>query len=108
MKTRLSCIFLTAGALLLPAATYAADTGGDTYAIQHFVDQSMITTKVKALMAKAKPSTLVNVSVATDKSGAVTLGGTAKTQTDKDKAESIARGVEGVKTVENNIQIKAN
>ncbi|HEY8069390.1 MAG TPA: BON domain-containing protein [Burkholderiales bacterium] len=108
MKARFASACLAAGALMLPAAAFAADSGDNTYAIQHFVDESLITTKIKALMAKAKPSTLVNVSVATDKSGAVTLGGTAKTGVDKNKAESIARSVDGVKTVENNIQIKAN
>jgi hyperosmotically inducible protein len=91
-----------ASALLLPAvAGYAAE--GKT---REFVKDSVITTKVKAEMAKEKPSTLVKVSVDTDKSGVVVLSGSAKTQADKDRAETLARGVKGVSTVENNIEIK--
>jgi hyperosmotically inducible protein len=55
---------------------------------------------------KEKPSTLTKVSVDTDKSGVVVLSGSAKTQADKDRAETVARGIKGVATVENNIEIK--
>ena len=77
-------------------------------AVREFVKDSAITVQVKAEMAKEKPSTLVKVSVETDKAGVVVLSGTAKTSADKARAESIARGVKGVATVENNIEIKAN
>lgn len=90
-----------AAALMLPAAGFAAD--GKT---REYVKDSVITTKIKAEMAKEKPSTLVKVSVDTDKTGVVVLSGTAKTQVDKDRAETVARGVKGVTTVENNIEIK--
>ncbi len=88
-------------ALMLPAAGFAAD--GKT---REFVKDSVITTKIKAEMAKEKPSTLVKASVDTDKTGVVVLSGTAKTQADKDRAESVARGIKGVTTVENNIEVK--
>jgi hyperosmotically inducible periplasmic protein len=90
-----------AAALMLPAAGFAADGKA-----REFVKDSVITTKIKAEMAKEKPSTLVKVSVDTDKTGVVVLSGTAKTQVDKDRAESVARSVKGVTTVENNIEIK--
>ncbi len=73
---------------------------------REFVKDSVITTKVKAEMAKEKPSTLVKVSVDTDKTGVVVLSGTAKTKADKERAESVARSVTGVTTVENNIEVK--
>jgi len=90
-----------AAALVASGAALAADGKA-----REFVKDSVITTKIKAEMAKEKPSTLVKVSVDTDKTGIVVLSGTAKTQADKDRAETLARGVKGVATVENNIEIK--
>ena len=65
-----------------------------------------ITTKVKAAMAKEKPSTLAKVHVNSEKSGTVTLTGSAKTQADKDRAETVAKNVQGVTSVVNNIEVK--
>jgi len=104
MNTKMIGTCLIAGALILPTAGYAADS--DTG--RTFVKDSVITTKVKAELAAAKPSTLVKVSVDTDNAGVVVLTGTAKTQADKDRAESITRNIKGVTTVENNIQVKTN
>ena len=106
MKTKLA-LCLVAGALLLPAAGFAADTDSKRAAAREFVKDSVITTKVKAELAREKPSTLVKVSVETDKAGIVVLSGTAKTQADKDRAELLARQVKGVATVENQIAVKA-
>ena len=107
MKTRLA-LCLVAGALMLPAAGFAADTDSKRAAAREFVKDSVITAKVKAELAKEKPSTLVKVSVDTDKSGIVVLSGTAKSQADRDRAELLARQVKGVATVENQIAIKAD
>jgi len=106
MNTKLIGICLIAGAQMVTVAGYAADS--DRSSGHAFVKDSVITTKVKAELAKEKPSTLVKVSVDTDKSGIVVLSGTAKSQFDKDRAESIARHVEGVKMVENKILVKAD
>src|SRR5262245_34541502 len=92
---------LLAGALIVPAAGFAADN--KTHSA---VSDSMITAKVKAELAKEKPSTLAKVSVNTDNAGVVVLSGSAKTQADKDKAEAAARGVSGVTKVENRIEVK--
>jgi hyperosmotically inducible protein len=106
LNGKLICL-LVAGALAVPAAAlYAAEGAKTTGKAREFVKDSVITTKIKAEMAKEKPSTLVKVSVDTDKSGVVVLSGSAKTRADKDRAESLARGVKGVSTVENNIEIK--
>jgi hyperosmotically inducible protein len=67
---------------------------------------ALITTKIKAELAKEKPSTLAKVSVDTDMSGKVVLSGTAKTEADKTRAETVARGIKGVNTVQNNIEVK--
>ena len=105
MKTaKLIAACIVAG-LLLPSAAYSQEKRA---AAREFVKDSVITTKIKAEMAKEKPSTLVKVSVDTDKSGVVVLSGSAKTSADKARAEAIAKSVKGVASVENNIEIKAN
>ena len=103
MNIKIVTTCLLASVLALPLAGYTADGDTDRSSPKTFVKDSVITTKVKAELAKEKPSTLVKVSVDTDRSGIVVLSGTARSQFDKDRAESIARKVSGVKTVENNI-----
>ena len=103
-KAKLIGACIVAG-MLLPTAAFSQEKGA---AVREFVKDSAITAKVKAEMAKEKPSTLVKISVDTDKSGAVVLSGTAKTSADKARAETIARNVKGVATVENNIEIRTN
>ena len=105
MKTKLAGICILAGALMLPSVGFSQEKRA---AVREFVKDSAITVQVKAEMAKEKPSTLVKVSVDTDKSGVVVLSGSAKTSADKARAETIAKSVKGVATVENNIEIKAN
>jgi hyperosmotically inducible protein len=100
MKSKLISV-VVAAAFALPVSGYAAD--GKT---RTFVKDSVITTKIKAELAKEKPSTLAKVSVDTDNAGVVVLSGSAKTQADKEKAETVARGIKGVATVENNIEIR--
>jgi hyperosmotically inducible protein len=95
MKIKMISLF-TAGALALSGAAYAAGEASE----------AMITTKVKAALAKEKPSTLAKVHVNTDKSGTVVLTGTAKSAADKTRAESVAKGIEGVTSVTNNIEVK--
>ena len=74
MKSKLIGV-LVAAAFALPVSGYAAD--GKT---RTFVKDSVITTKIKAELAKEKPSTLAKVSVDTDNAGVVVLSGSAKTQ----------------------------
>jgi hyperosmotically inducible protein len=112
MNTKLASIFLVTGAMLLPVAgcmtNRSADGDTDRSSPKAFVKDSVITTKVKALLAKEKPATLVHVSVDTDKNGIVSLGGTAATQSAADKAVMIARAVEGVTSVDSHIRIVAD
>ena len=108
MNTKVIGVCLIAGALMLPAAAYSADSDSDRSSPKAFVKDSVITTKIKAKLAKAKMSSIVHISVDTDKMGVVSLNGTTRTQADMDKAVSIARGVKGVTSVQNNIQIKAD
>ena len=108
MNTRIVGACLIAGALLLPAMSYSADSDTDRKSPKAFVKDSVITTKIKAKLAKEKMSSMVNISVDTDNMGVVSLNGTARTQADIDKAVKLAKGVKGVKSVQNNIQVKAD
>jgi len=104
-KLAASCFF--AAALLLPVPGYSADSDSDRDSPKKFVKNSVITTKIKAELFEERMASLLHVRVDTDKAGAVVLSGTAESQNIADKAGSIARGVKGVSSVQNNIRIKA-
>jgi len=71
------------------------------------VDDSVITTKVKALYVEDKTVSALNVNVETFK-GTVQLSGFANSQTEINRAVEIARGVKGVATVKNDIRLKTS
>jgi hyperosmotically inducible protein len=108
MNMKLVTTTLLAGALVLPIAGHtASDSDSDRSSPKAFVKDSVITTKIKAKLAEEKLASAVQIKVDTDRKGIVTLSGMAMTQEEADKAVSIARRVEGVVAVENNIQIAA-
>jgi osmotically-inducible protein OsmY len=70
-----------------------------------YVDDSVITTKVKALLAEDDFLKSFQISVETYK-GIVQLSGFVNTQQAVDKAGQITRTVKGVKSVKNNLIVK--
>ncbi|MBW8845593.1 MAG: BON domain-containing protein [Burkholderiales bacterium] len=103
MKISQIASLIVVGALAAPLASYAADKpAGPTKA---WVKDSMVTTKVKAELAASKVSSLAKVHVETDADGYVQLTGKVATQADKDKAESVAKAVDGVKSVDNQLVV---
>jgi len=70
-----------------------------------YVDDSVITTKVKSLLAEDDLVASLQVGVETYK-GVVQLSGFADSQAAVDEAGRIARGVTGVTSVENNLIVK--
>ena len=70
-----------------------------------YVDDSVITTKVKALLAEDNFLKSFQISVETEK-GTVQLSGSVDSQNAVDKAGEIARSVKGVKSVKNNLILK--
>ena len=68
------------------------------------VDDTLITTKVKAKMVEDKQVSATNIHVKT-LNGVVELTGTAKSMEESSKAVSLARSIKGVKSVTNNIKI---
>ncbi len=69
------------------------------------IDDTTITTSVKTKLAAEKGITLTRVQVDTNR-GVVQLTGVVDSASDRSKAEQIARGVGGVKSVVNNLQVK--
>ena len=68
------------------------------------VDDTWITTKVKARFVEDKQVSAANIHVKTV-NGVVELTGTAKSMDEASKAVSLARGIEHVKSVTNNIKV---
>lgn len=77
----------------------------DQQTVGSYVDDAGITTAVKARFAEDKTVAATSISVETLKS-TVQLSGFAKSQAEKDRAESIARNVKGVTAVRNSIIVR--
>jgi osmotically-inducible protein OsmY len=69
------------------------------------VSDSMITTKVKAGLVKAPETSALAIKVETEK-GVVMLSGFAESKAEADRAEQVAKNVEGVTSVKNSIKVK--
>ena len=70
------------------------------------IDDSTITTKVKSALLAASDVKGSDIKVETNK-GVVQLSGFVETQAQADRGAAIAKGVEGVKSVENKLSVKA-
>ena len=81
------------------AATPTKESTGE------YVDDSTITTKVKAALIKDKTVSAADVKVETFK-GVVQLSGFVNTAAEKTQAETVASSVTGVKSVDNKITVK--
>ena len=106
MKTTITATCFVIATMLAPIASHAEDRDADRTHPMTFVKDSVITTKVKAMLADEKMGSLAHIKVDTDSKGEVYLSGNARTQEAADKAVSIARAVEGVTSVTSTIQVK--
>jgi len=88
--------------VLIASLVGCANSGEKTGA---YVDDSWITTKVKSDLLATKDIGSTHISVNTTK-GVVTLSGTAKSQAESNKAESVAHAVTGVTMVHNDIRVE--
>ena len=92
--------------LLMLVATFAACASTRTHeSTGEYVDDSTITTKVKALLTEDNFLKSFEISVKTYK-GRVELSGFVNSQSLVDKAGEIARSVKGVTSVANNLIVK--
>jgi len=92
---------LSAGLLTLNGCAVTRDQS----TTGQYVDDSVITTEVKAQFVKSKAVDASSISVETLK-GTVQLSGFAKSADEKASAEKLARSVNGVKSVRNDIIVK--
>ena len=74
--------------------------------VREYVDDALITTTVKAKLAKEHAKNLVKVNVDTQ-DGIVNLKGTVPTAKDKAEAERLARDTKGVRDVTNTLRVEA-
>lgn len=92
--------------LLMLIATFAACTTTRTHeSTGDYVDDSVITTKIKSLLATDDFLKSFQISVETYQ-GTVQMSGFVNSQKAVDKAGEIARSVHGVKSVKNDLIVK--
>lgn len=91
----------TAGAKAADATATAAGTIGEK------LDDATITAKVNAGLAADSDLSAIRIDVDT-KDGVVTLSGPAPTAAAKDRAAEIARNVQGVSSVKNQLTVRAS
>ena len=92
--------------LLMLIATFAACSSTRTHeSTGEYVDDSVITTKVKSLLAADDFLKSFQIGVESYK-GVVQLSGFVNSQKAVDKAIEITRSVNGVKSIKNNLIVK--
>ena len=96
---RFLVVLMMIAAFVACASTPKQEGTGD------YIDDSVITTKIKSLLANDEFLKSFQISVETRK-GIVQLSGFVDSQKAKDKAGQIARDVGGVNSVRNNLVVK--
>jgi hyperosmotically inducible protein len=91
--------------LMLIATLVACASTSKKEGAGEYVDDSVITTKVKTMLANDDFLKSFEITVETYK-GTVQLSGFVDSQKAIDKAGEIASGVKGVKSVKNNLNVK--
>lgn len=69
------------------------------------IDDTLITTKIKAAYVQDPLVGALDIHVDTYR-GIVRLGGTANSEAEKARAAELARSIEGVREIQNNIQVR--
>jgi hyperosmotically inducible protein len=103
MNIRTTLIAAMTAAALLTATGCAVNRGQETAGA--YIDDAALTTRIKARFVENKQVDAASIRVET-LNGTVMLSGFAKSTTERNTAEAIARGVNGVKSVRNEIAIR--
>jgi osmotically-inducible protein OsmY len=93
------CLTVLVVVFLGCAATPTREGSGE------YLDDTVITTKVKAAIFNEPSLKVSEINVETFK-GIVQLSGFVNSQADINKAAAVARGVQGVKSVRNDMRVK--
>jgi osmotically-inducible protein OsmY len=103
MNSRTFLIATVAAVALIGTAGCAVTRGQET--VGAYVDDATITTQIKSRFVENKDVDAASIKVET-LNGTVMLSGFAKNSTERSTAETIARGVNGVKSVRNEIAVR--
>jgi len=103
MIIRTTLAAAVAAVALLTASGCAVTRGQET--VGSYVDDTTITTRIKARFVENTYVDATSIRVET-LNGTVMLSGFAKSVTEKNTAEGLARGVNGVKSIKNEIAIR--
>ena len=96
---RLASVAAVAALFALPLAGHAQQSAGT------LMKDSAITAKIKAEQAADSTVRATSINVETDNAGVVTLSGSARSQAEIDRAVQLAKGVQGVTRVTNNMTL---
>jgi hyperosmotically inducible protein len=103
MTTRTIAVATLAALSLLAVSGCAVTRGQES--VGAYVDDTAITTSVKSRYVDSKDVDASSIGVET-LNGTVMLSGFAKNETEKSAAESVARKVNGVRSVKNQIAVR--
>ncbi|HMA13544.1 MAG: BON domain-containing protein [Bacteroidota bacterium] len=87
------------GLLAAPVAACSGETAGE------YVDDSVISNTVRAKLLDDKDLNIFQIDVTTLR-GEVQISGFVESQADKDRASAVARSVDGVREVHNNLVVR--
>ncbi len=103
---RITAIVLAAAAALAAIQTAGCAVVRDQETVGAYIDDTVLTTRVKAKFADDPTVSAMSISVETLE-GTVQLSGFAKSAQEKARAESLARNTSGVKSVRNDIVVRS-
>ena len=107
MKTKVTTLYLAACLTLPLAAVVLSGCAGDKYnrSTGEYIDDKSVTSRVKSALNSNPEYKFDEVNVVAFR-GTVQLSGFVNTSAQKSKAAQIAKTVQGVKDIENNISVK--
>lgn len=105
MKNNYSIVIALVGALLAPAIIHA-EPAAPNPRTDGAIDDSAITSQIKAKIAAEKFSATTNLTVDSDHAGVVKLKGVAASDAEAKRAVELAKGTQGVSAVKSEIIVK--
>jgi len=97
--------FVVLGLAIVLVSAWGCGSTAKTEGTGEYVDDSVITSKVKAAIFNDPTLKVNEINVETFK-GVVQLSGFVRSQADIDQAVKVARGIAGVKSVKNDMRLK--
>ncbi len=98
-------VFQTLLSALVVSAILGCAGNAQRQTTGEYVDDSWITSKIKAAFVEDKTLNAPEINIETHK-GAVQLSGVVSDTDDVEHAADVARSIKGVASVENNLQVK--